>query len=282
MTIAVSIHSHKGGSGKTLVTMNTAAYLVKEGFRVAIIDMDLSAPSLHTYAPGRTEKKINDLLLEEATPDEIFFDATYLIGDDEDYGTLYMGLADTSGSAIAKINQRDQDALLNDLYILMELVRNILTEAPYEVDFIIIDTSPGLTTHAINGVAITDHVIMVLRLINADAEGTRQFLDTLYKSVKPEASLIVNQVSQHILDQGGDAKIRELVNKQIIDRLPGGDVNFAGIMVNDEQVITNEFNYALNNLSVDEKPPRPIHLIDKSSTVFAKQFSVLIEKIMGV
>ncbi|MHA2504283.1 MAG: MinD/ParA family ATP-binding protein [Candidatus Kariarchaeaceae archaeon] len=281
MTTAVSIHSHKGGSGKTLVTMNLAAYLVKQGFRVAIIDMDLSAPSLQTYAPGRTEKKINDYLLESADPKDVFFDGTYLVGDDAP-GKLFVGLANTSGAAIAKINQRNQDALLNDLYLMMELVRNVLPSEPFETDFIIIDTSPGLTTHAINGVAITDHVIMVLRLVNADAGGTRQFLETLYQSVQPEASLIINQVAPHILEAGGAEKITDLVNSQIINTLPPGNVKLAGILVNDPSVITNEFNYALSKQTSEGQLPRPIHLIDPNSQSFSLKFSAIIEDIIGV
>ena len=68
------------------------------------------------------------------------------------------------GDAIAEINQRDTDAMLEDLFTLMELVRVILPGDPFNVDYILIDTSPGLTTNAINGVAITDQVIMILRI----------------------------------------------------------------------------------------------------------------------
>ena len=81
MAKSISLHSHKGGSGKTLVAMNLSAYLVQLGKRVALIDMDLTAPSLGTFVPNHTGKTLNDYLLKRATPEEIFFDATDLIGE---------------------------------------------------------------------------------------------------------------------------------------------------------------------------------------------------------
>ena len=77
------------------------------------------------------------ILLEEGTPEEIFFDATHLIGDNVK-GKLFMALADMSGEAIAEINQRDTDSTLEDLYSLMELIRVKLPADPFNVDYILI------------------------------------------------------------------------------------------------------------------------------------------------
>ncbi|MHA2101622.1 MAG: nucleotide-binding protein, partial [Candidatus Kariarchaeaceae archaeon] len=63
MVTSIAIHSHKGGTGKTLVAVNFATLLVKRGYRVAVLDLDLNAPSLQTYAPNRKELTINDMFL---------------------------------------------------------------------------------------------------------------------------------------------------------------------------------------------------------------------------
>ena len=47
MTEVVSIHSFRGGTGKSNVTANLAATLAKSGKRVGIIDTDVQSPGIH-------------------------------------------------------------------------------------------------------------------------------------------------------------------------------------------------------------------------------------------
>ena len=122
MATSIAIHSHKGGTGKTLVAMNLATLLAKRGKRVVVLDFDLNAPSLQTYAPNRNESTINDMLLNNADAEDVIFDATYLIGEDVP-GKLFMGLADISGDVISQMGQRDKDALLKDLYIVYQCLK---------------------------------------------------------------------------------------------------------------------------------------------------------------
>ncbi len=42
----LTLHSYKGGTGKTFIATNLAAALASEGKRVCLIDFDLRAPSL--------------------------------------------------------------------------------------------------------------------------------------------------------------------------------------------------------------------------------------------
>ena len=49
MTHCIAIHSYKGGTGKTTIAANIAALLAMSGKKVAILDLDIYAPSLHTY-----------------------------------------------------------------------------------------------------------------------------------------------------------------------------------------------------------------------------------------
>jgi chromosome partitioning protein len=49
MAKCFAFHSYKGGTGKTTVASNCAALLAKKGARVALLDLDVYAPSLYTY-----------------------------------------------------------------------------------------------------------------------------------------------------------------------------------------------------------------------------------------
>ncbi|RLI20450.1 ParA family protein, partial [Candidatus Bathyarchaeota archaeon] len=44
----IAVHSYKGGTGKTILSINLAAALVKHGKKVCLMDLDFRAPSLST------------------------------------------------------------------------------------------------------------------------------------------------------------------------------------------------------------------------------------------
>ena len=167
MTFTVTIHSLRGGTGKTIISINLAAFLVKLGYRVIVIDMDIGAPSLQTYIEHKPEKRINDFFSQQADLKDILVDATYLVGHDVP-GSLLVGLANEKGNFISKLEDMDREKGLDELYKLINLVKEILPNDPWNADFVILDTSPGFAKDSLNCVAAADHLILMLRLINAD------------------------------------------------------------------------------------------------------------------
>lgn len=270
MTKTITVHSHKGGAGKTSTAVNLAAILVERGFRVVVIDLDLNAPSLQTYAPGRSEKKMNDLFLENADLDEIIFDATYLLNKKVP-GKLFFGLSDISGDVISKMGQRSRDSLLNDLYVLMGITKNQLPNDPWNADYIFIDTPPGLSTSSINGVATADHLLLLLRLVNADINGTYHFLKTLHKVLRPRTSIVINQVPSIFVENGGLERSDLLIKRRIIDHIGKSSIDFLGIVEQDEDMINSELEYAFSEVDTPlENRPRPIHHITHPDGLFSR------------
>jgi chromosome partitioning protein len=78
ITLARSIvfHSYKGGTGKTTIAANIAALLAKRGYRVFLLDLDVYAPSLHSYFEIEPSRWINDFLHESAEAKDIMVDLT--------------------------------------------------------------------------------------------------------------------------------------------------------------------------------------------------------------
>ena len=65
MSSIISIHSYRGGTGKSNTTANLAALIAKEGLRVGIVDTDIQSPGIHAiFGLEETEMKhsLNDYL----------------------------------------------------------------------------------------------------------------------------------------------------------------------------------------------------------------------------
>lgn len=267
MAFTITVHSLRGGTGKTLVSMNLAAFFVKMGYRVAIIDMDLGAPSLQTYVKERPNKMINDFFLENTGLDQILLDTTDIVGSDVP-GKMFLGLANDKASFISKISEADKQKSLEDLYKLISLVREILVKDPWNADFIILDTSPGFSRESLNCVAAADHLILMMRLVNADLGGTGEMLKTLHGGLKPATSIIINQVPQTFVDDGADVYTQDLVKKNIIDPVDSTNIKIGGFITNDLDILDREGEFAMYYLE-GVQAQRPIHVIENPEGSFA-------------
>ena len=47
MSKIISIHSFRGGTGKSNTTANVTAHLALQGLRVGVIDTDIQSPGIH-------------------------------------------------------------------------------------------------------------------------------------------------------------------------------------------------------------------------------------------
>ena len=65
MTKVVSIHSFRGGTGKSNTTANVAAQLALAGNKVAVVDTDIQSPGIHVlfgFAEDAVGNSLNDYL----------------------------------------------------------------------------------------------------------------------------------------------------------------------------------------------------------------------------
>src|SRR5919204_4516669 len=81
MASCIAFHSYKGGTGKTTIAANLAALLAKKGHRVFLLDLDVYAPSLHSYFDKEPKRWINDFLNGTAEVGDVIMDLTSAIED---------------------------------------------------------------------------------------------------------------------------------------------------------------------------------------------------------
>ncbi len=201
MTHCIAFHSYKGGTGKTTIAANAAASFVKMGKKVAILDLDVYAPSLHDYFKINPKKWINDFLENNANLDETIIDITQKVFDKNGIrnlkGRLYTGFSNPSSDTIFKFETGiGTDFWKKQFRKLVFLREQIITKL--DVDYIIIDTSPGIRHWSINALSIADKLILTMKMDDLDIEGTKKLLFEIYTTFArfgAVAYILLNRVS---------------------------------------------------------------------------------------
>jgi len=139
----VSVHSSRGGTGKTLISVNLAAILARKGRNVSLFDMDFRAPSLSTVFKVGDHRLIkywvNDFLNGDCPIDKTMIDPTSRYNTK---GKFLVGLANPSIEAIREMMTKDRIWEREALRRLLRLKPILLNNM--EVDYAIYDTSPGV------------------------------------------------------------------------------------------------------------------------------------------
>src|SRR5262245_40124766 len=167
MSQNVSIHSFRGGTGKSNIAANLAALLAVQGRRVGVIDADIQSPGIHAlFALNVSEMvhSLNDYLWGTCDIKQTAYDVTPRLGD-EAPGCVVLIPSSLKAGEIARVLRDGYDVrLLNDgLHTLVdELALNVL----------IIDTHPGLNEETLLSIAISDVLVVVLRPDQQDYQGT--------------------------------------------------------------------------------------------------------------
>jgi Mrp family chromosome partitioning ATPase len=58
--LIIALHSYKGGTGKTLLSVNLATIFARMGKKVGLLDLDLRAPSIHSFFKNGSNYWVND------------------------------------------------------------------------------------------------------------------------------------------------------------------------------------------------------------------------------
>ena len=201
MLKSIAFHSYKGGTGKTTIAANLAALLAKKGYRVFLIDLDVYAPSLHTYFDMEPMKWLNDFLNGTAEIGEVFIDLTSTIinaNNNTVDGRLYVCFCNPDKEEVYKLDysgKRDTSRIqfLRRLVLLREQIM-----LNYDADYIIIDTSPGIRYWSINALGIVDTLFLTLKMGSLDINGTKKMARDIYSSFSKFGSrsfLVLNRMA---------------------------------------------------------------------------------------
>jgi septum site-determining protein MinD len=190
MSHIVSIHSFRGGTGKSNMTANLAATLARRGQRVAIVDTDIQSPGVHVLFGLDDETMgltLNDYLYGRCSILEVAHDVTDQLGQGvQTGGALYLLPSSIKANEIARVLREGYEvSLLNDGY--HELIDDL------RLDFLFIDTHPGLNDETLLSIAISDALVLILRPDKQDFQGTSVTVEVARKLGQENILLVVNK-----------------------------------------------------------------------------------------
>jgi MinD-like ATPase involved in chromosome partitioning or flagellar assembly len=215
----VAVHSYKGGTGKTLLSINIAAAFAKHGKKVCLFDLDFRAPSLATLLKiDKAEYWMNDYLNGVCEVNKVLVD---LSGRIDNGGMLFIGLANPSTEAIRDMTAKDRKWEMRALGRLLTLRTSLLNDKSF--DYLIFDTSPGLQYSSINAIVSADLVLVATTFDRSDVDGTRRMLKELYDLFEKKTEIVLNKVLNGSVKTGRDEvknKLKDVYQVPLLGVIP--------------------------------------------------------------
>ena len=185
----VSIHSFRGGTGKSNSVANLATVMALQGKKVGIVDTDIQSPGIHVIFgldEDRVKHSLNDYLWGLCSIEDTANDVGQTVLPKESKGSLYLIPSSIKAGQITKVLKEGYDVgRLNNGF--EELIKS------FDLDYLLIDTHPGLNEETLLSIAISDTLVIILRPDNQDFQGTAVTVEIARKLEVPQMMLVVNK-----------------------------------------------------------------------------------------
>lgn len=219
MTQIIAVHSFRGGTGKSNSIANLAALIAIQGQRVGIIDTDIQSPGIHVIfglQPQEMKFTLNDFLWGRCGMKDAAYDLTPSLcaaAGKTVKGSLYLVPASIKANEIARILREGYDVVhLNDG--LQEMIRSL------QLDYLLIDTHPGLNEETLLSIGIADLLLIVLRPDNQDFQGTAVTVDVARKLNVAKMALLINKALPTMAFADLQQQVEEIYQVPVVGVLP--------------------------------------------------------------
>lgn len=190
----ISIHSFRGGTGKSNLTANVATQVAMKGKRVGIVDTDINSPGIHVlfgFDEHTISKTLNDYLWGKSPIEETAYAIHETAAKEPNRAFLrdlkiWLIPSSIRTGEIARVLREGYDVgLLNEgFHTLLDKLN---------LDYLFIDTHPGLNEETLLSIAISSALVIILRPDQQDFQGTAVTVDVARKLEVPKLRLVVNK-----------------------------------------------------------------------------------------
>jgi MinD-like ATPase involved in chromosome partitioning or flagellar assembly len=214
----VSIHSYRGGTGKSNFTANLAWWLATQGKRVGVIDTDLQSPGVHmvfAFDTARLTFTLSDFLFGKCQVEDAAYDISQSVGLQAQPGAGQLLLLPSSMriEAITRIVAEGYDVgKLNDN--LKQLGQSL------GLDYVLLDTHPGMNRETMLSTAISELQIVLIRPDTQDFHGTAVLLEVARRLGVPRTFLVANKVVSSLTREAMQRMVHDAFGAELIGCLP--------------------------------------------------------------
>lgn len=215
MARIISVHSFRGGTGKSNTSANLAALMALDGLRVGVVDTDIQSPGIHVLfglEQDTIEHSLNDYLWGKCDIEQAAHDVTpNLKGAIQ--GKVYLIPSSIKAGEIARIIREGYDVgLLNDGF------QRLIAELG--LDVLLIDTHPGVGEETLLSIAISDALVIVMRPDQQDFQGTGVTVEIGRKLDVPKMVLLVNKSPATFSSDDVREQVEKTFNCEVVAVLP--------------------------------------------------------------
>jgi len=214
----ISVHSFRGGTGKSNTTANLSAVLAMSGKRVGVVDTDIHSPGIHVLfglQEGDVLHSLNDYLWGKCNIEDAAIDVSSRLGK-KIAGQIFLIPSSMKASDIARVLREGYDVgLLNDGY------QRLMDEL--KLDVLMIDTHPGLNEETLLSIAISDALVLIMRPDSQDYQGTAVTVEVAKKLDVPHMLLVVNKAPPIWNPNDVKARVERTFNCPVAAVLPHSD-----------------------------------------------------------
>jgi len=188
MAKIISVHSFRGGTGKSNTSANLAALYAMDGLRVGVVDTDIQSPGIHVIF-GLDEDdavySLNDYLWGKCNIEQAACDVSEVIGP-KCSGAVYLIPSSVNAADIARVLHDGYDInLLSEGF--RELIKSL------NLDVLVIDTHPGLNEETLLSIAISNALLVVMRPDYQDYQGTGLTVEVARELEVPQMMILINK-----------------------------------------------------------------------------------------
>lgn len=212
----VSIHSYRGGTGKSNITANLAYLAARRDKRVAVLDTDLQAPGVHLLFGFETDRlpyTLSDFFFNRCALDEVAYNLKSVTELERFGSSIFLLPSRMTVDAIMKVIAEGYDVgKLNDQ--LNHLIERL------SLDLLLIDTHPGFNEETLLTLAISDTLVIVLRPDKQDYHGTAVLVEVAGRMAVPHVHILTNKVLGNPDKKDIREKIQQSYGHDVIGILP--------------------------------------------------------------
>jgi MinD-like ATPase involved in chromosome partitioning or flagellar assembly len=211
MARIVTLHSYRGGTGKSSMAANVAFLAMTDGLRVGLVDTDVQSPDAHvllgvTDVSGRCS--LADYLIGRCEIE----DAANLVGQRVGDGEIYL--------ISARSSARDINDILNrgyDVGLLREGFERLI--AKFNLDVLLLDTRSGVGNETVAAVAHADSLVIVTRADHLIAEAS-ETISLTSRLTQARQHVVINMIPDYLPSGTLRKQAEEIYGYPVVAMLP--------------------------------------------------------------